>query len=176
MFKYLLALIIVVVGFKSFYALEDYLAGSPSTVDSQRYRFHVVFPSQYNEEEELLSSAQVGEFKLVTYFVKSPELNCSVAISDYLGNGQASGDFYDLIEASRRKLLKGYKGTLEQGEFIDNGAVTGYEFNMKLKNNKLLRSQVYKYKDNAYKLSCQFKNDSKYQNAAYDFMHSFTFT
>lgn len=176
MFKYLLALVIVVAGFKSFYAYQDYLTSSPSTVQSTEYQFQVVFPSQYREEEELLDSSKVGQIKLTRYFVSSPELKCSVSVSDYLGNAEASGDFYDYIEASRRKLLKGYRGELEQGEFIDNGDITGYEFNMVLKDNKLLRSQIFQYQDNAYRLLCQFDNSTKYQDLAYDFMHSFTFT
>lgn len=177
MFKYLLALIIVVGGFKAYYAYQDYVHGSPSTVQSEQYQFQVVFPNQHEQKEQIINSANLGQIKLTTYSIYSHELQCSVSVSDYLESRNNSGDFLDLIESSRRQLLKSFNGKLTQGEFFDNGEVTGYEFNMTLKKgDKSVLSQVYKHQGNAYKLLCEFENDTKYQELAYDFMHSFSFT
>lgn len=176
MFKYLLALVIVVAGFKSFYAYQDYLTSSPSTVQSTEYQFQVVFPSKHQQQERTVDLGDLGKVKLTSFSVRSPKLKCMVSVADYFGDEHMSGDLYDLIESSRSKLLKNFKGNLEQGEFIENGDVTGYEFNMTLADNTFLRSQVYSHLDNVYNLLCQFDNETKYENLVDDFIYSFTFT
>ena len=176
MLKLVVVLVIAFGGYKIFIDPEGFMATSPSKVQSHEYKFQVEFPNKHEEKTRVIDLSEFGKVKLTTYSIKSPELMCSVAISEYLGNTKVSGDIYDLIESSRKHLLRDFGGKLKQGEFIYNGNVTGYEFNMVTNSEKLLQSQIFTFEDNAYNVICQFQDNDQYRKVAHEFMQSFTFT
>ncbi len=175
MFKYIVILAIAFGGYKAFLSPEGFMKSSSSEVYSDEYKFQVQFPNKPKEKSQTVDLPEFGKIKLTTYYVRSPELACSVGVSDYLEQTEVSGDIYDQIDVAKRHLLKGFGGSINKEEFIYNGSVSGYEFNMRTKSNKLLQSRIFTYENNAYNLICQYQDTDDYRIKVNDFMQSFTF-
>ena len=175
MFKYILMLAVAFGGYKAFIDPEGFMTSSSTEIHSDEHKFQVFFPNKPEEKKRTIDLSEFGKFKLTSYEVRSPKLKCMVSISEYLDQSVSIGDIYDLIESSRKNLLTDFGGKLDQGKFIYNANVTGYEFNVLTNSEKLLQYQIYLFENKTYNVTCQFQNDEEYKAIVNDFMKSFTF-
>ncbi|WP_133126610.1 hypothetical protein, partial [Shewanella sp. 10N.286.52.B9] len=164
MLKYIFIIIVGFACYKTFFSTDTKSEPSWSEVYSDEHKFQVQFPHQPKEEFKQVNLPGLGKIELTSYIIRSPELTCTVIISDYKGQAEVLGSVYDVIDVARRDLLKGFGGSITKEDYIYNQNVSGYEFYMLTNNNKLLQSRVYKYENKAYNLTCQYKENEVNRN------------
>ncbi|MBR9726977.1 hypothetical protein ACFOD0_08800 [Shewanella intestini] len=174
--KYILIIAFAFAGYEYVKTAELRANSTPKTISSTDYNFQVTLPGTPKNNVKMVNIAEYGKIKSTSYTVNHSDLTCTASITHYVEQVRIPGDFYDQVDVAKRDLIDGFGGTINHEGIVYNGRQKGYEFNLRSRNNLLVRSQIYKQQNNLLNLMCQYPNEDDSKLIVDNVMQSLAFS